>query len=124
MRKRTVLSLIAAAALALAAPLSGVAQEATTMPALPTPIESGFADVNGAKIWYQTYGEGDPLVLLHGGFVATESFGPNLAFLSQTRRVIGVDLQAHGGTGPIGPPMSYEALSTDVAELIKWLVEG
>ena len=52
MRKRTVLSLIAAAALALAAPLSAAAQEATTMPALPTPIESGFADVNGVKIWY------------------------------------------------------------------------
>ena len=121
MRKRTVLSLIAAAALALAAPLSAAAQEATTMPALPTPIESGFADVNGVKIWYQTYGEGDPLVLLHGGFVATESFGPNLAFLSQTRRVIGVDLQAHGGTGPLGRPMSFEAMATDVAELIKSL---
>ncbi len=120
MRKRTVLSLIAAAGIALAAPLTAFAQEAA-MPALPTPTESGFADVNGVRIWYQTYGEGDPLVLLHGGFVATESFGPNLAFLSQTRRVIGVDLQAHGGTGPLGRPMSFEAMATDVAELIEAL---
>ncbi len=38
------------------------------MSPLPTPQESGYADVNGVKIWYQTYGEGDPLVLIHGGF--------------------------------------------------------
>ena len=47
------------------------------MPALPTPTESGYADVNGVKIWYQTYGEGKPLVLLHGGFGTIEMFGPN-----------------------------------------------
>ena len=88
------------------------------MPQLPTPNESGFANVNGVRIWYQTYGKGDPLVLLHGGFGSVEMFGPNLQALSQGRKVIGVDLQAHGGTGPLGRPMSFEAMATDVAELI------
>lgn len=91
------------------------------MPALPTPIESGFAEVNGVKIWYQTYGEGEPLILLHGGFGSVEMFGPNIERLAAGRKVIGVDLQAHGGTGPLGRPMTFDAIATDVAELIKAL---
>ena len=67
MFRRDLLALIAATTMTLAASVPAIAQEAT-MPALPTPTESGFADVNGVKIWYQTYGEGDPLVLIHGGF--------------------------------------------------------
>lgn len=89
-----------------------------TMPALPTPTESGYADVNGIKLWYQTYGEGDPLVLIHGGFGSVEMFGPNLALLAEHRKVIGVDLQGHGGTGPLGRPMTFENMATDIAELI------
>ena len=89
------------------------------MSPLPAPQESGYADVNGVKIWYQTYGEGDPLVLIHGGFGSVEMFGPNIAALSRGRKVIGVDLQAHGGTGPLGRPMTFEAMATDIAELIK-----
>lgn len=112
--------LIAAATIAISAPLTAIAQEAT-MPALPTPTESGYADVNGVKIWYQTYGEGDPLVLIHGGFGTVEMFGPNIELLAQGRKVIGVDLQAHGGTGPLGRTMTYEAIATDVAELITFL---
>lgn len=91
------------------------------MSQLPTPTESGFAEVNDVKIWYQTYGEGEPLVLLHGGFGSVEMFGPNIEVLAQGRKVIGVDLQAHGGTGPLGRPMSFEAMATDIAELIKSL---
>jgi pimeloyl-ACP methyl ester carboxylesterase len=122
MRKRSFLTLIAAATIAIAAPITAIAQEATMqMPALPTPTESGYADVNGVKIWYQTYGEGDPLVLLHGGFGTVEMFGPNIEILAQRRKVIGIDLQAHGGTGPLGRPMSFEAMATDVAEVIKAL---
>jgi pimeloyl-ACP methyl ester carboxylesterase len=120
MHKRTFLALVAAATLAIAAPLTALAQE-TTMPALPTPTESGYADVNGIKLWYQTYGEGDPLILIHGGFVSTEVFGENIALLAEHRRVIGVDLQGHGGTGPLGRPMTFEAMATDIAELIKFL---
>lgn len=91
------------------------------MPALPTPTESGYADVNGVKIWYQTYGEGDPLILIHGGLGTVEMFGQNIELLAKGRKVIGVDLQAHGGTGPLGRPMTFEAIATDVAELIKAL---
>lgn len=121
MSRRAMLSIVAAAALALAAPIATPAQEVPQMPQLPTPIESGFADVNGVKIWYQTYGKGDPLILLHGGFGSVEMFGPNIELLAEGRKVIGVDLQGHGGTGPLGRPMTFEAMATDVAKLITTL---
>jgi pimeloyl-ACP methyl ester carboxylesterase len=118
MFRSTLIALVATAL--IAAPITAIAQEAT-MPALPTPTESGYADVNGVKIWYQTYGEGEPLVLLHGGFGTVEMFGPNIELLAQHRKVIGVDLQGHGGTGPLGRPMTFENMAADVAELIKSL---
>jgi len=48
-------------------------------------------------------------------------FGPVLSALAAGRQVIGVDLQGHGRTLPFDRPMSFEAMATDVAELIKWL---
>ena len=120
MIKRTFLTLAAATAIAVSAPLTAIAQEAT-MPALPTPGESGYAAVNNVRIWYQTYGEGDPLILIHGGLGSAEMFGPNIELLAKGRKVIGVDLQGHGGTGPLGRPMTFENMATDVAELIKSL---
>lgn len=121
MNKHTIFSVIAAAALSLAASIVTHAQEASEMFQLPTPTESGFAEVNDVKVWYQTYGEGDPLILLHGGLGTVEMFGPNIALLAESRKVIGVDLQGHGGTGPLGRPMTFEAMATDIAELIRAL---
>lgn len=120
MLKPTILFVLAALALAIAAPPIVTAQEAE-MTDLPEPVESGRADVNGVKVWYQTYGEGEPLVLLHGGLSTIEAFGPNIARLAESRKVIGVDLQGHGGTGPLGRPMTFEAMATDIAELINKL---
>ena len=48
-------------------------------------------------------------------------FGPNIELLAAGRKVIGVDLQGHGGTGPLGRPMTFENMATDIAELIKSL---
>lgn len=119
MLKQILLPAIAIADLVLlSAPAIAQTNQETTVPA---PSKSGYAPVNGAKIWYQTYGEGDPLILIHGGFGSVEMFGPNIEVLVQDHRVIGIDLQAHGGTGPLGRPMTFEAMATDVAELIKWL---
>jgi pimeloyl-ACP methyl ester carboxylesterase len=114
MRKRTLLTI--AATIAFAA--SAAAQET---PPMPTPSTSGYAPVNGVEVYYAVYGEGEPLVLLHGGFGQIEMFGPNLPALATGRQVIGVDLQGHGRTLPFDRPMSFEAMATDVAELIKYL---
>lgn len=110
-------TLIALAALAVIA-MPAVAQET---PQMSTPTKSGYAPVNGVEVYYATYGQGEPLVLLHGGFGLIEMFGPVLGRLAETHTVIGVDLQAHGRTRPFDRPMTFEAMATDVAELVKYL---
>jgi pimeloyl-ACP methyl ester carboxylesterase len=118
MLKRTFLALSAAAAFTLATPAIAQTNEGIAM---PTPSKSGYAPVNGVEVYYEIHGEGEPLVLLHGGFGLIEMFGPNLPALAEGRQVIGVDLQGHGRTLPFDRPMSFEAMATDVAELIKYL---
>ena len=41
--------------------------QATTETSPPTPVSSGYADVNGIKLYHEIYGQGEPLVLIHGG---------------------------------------------------------
>ncbi len=87
----------------------------------PKPFKAGYAPVNGLAMYYEVYGKGQPLVLLHGGFGAIEMFGPNIAALAANRQVIAADLQGHGRTADIDRPMSYEAMGDDVAALIRYL---
>jgi pimeloyl-ACP methyl ester carboxylesterase len=82
---------------------------------------SGLAAVNGIELAYQAFGEGDPLILLHGGFGSVEMFGPNVAALAAGRRVIGVDLQGHGRSPAADRPMRFETMADDVAALIRHL---
>lgn len=84
-------------------------------------IASGYAPVEGGEIFYAVYGKGEPLVLLHGGLMTHETFGPTLARLAEGHQVIGIDLQGHGRTLPLDRPMSYEAMADDVASVISHL---
>lgn len=86
----------------------------------PAP-RTGYAKVNGLDLYYEIHGAGEPLILLHGGLGAIEMFGEVLPLLSKGRRVIGVDLQAHGRTADIDRPLSFEAMADDVAALLKHL---
>jgi len=87
-----------------------------------TAVKTGYAPVNGLKMYYEIYGAGEPLVvLLHGGVGSTENFSAILPSLSKTRQVIAVDLQAHGRTADIDRPLRYETMADDVAALIQYL---
>jgi pimeloyl-ACP methyl ester carboxylesterase len=59
--------------------------------------------------------------LIHGGVGAIEMWEPVLTALSQNRRVIAVDLQAHGRTADIDRPLSFELMADDIAALIKYV---
>lgn len=83
--------------------------------------EGHYADVNGLTLYYEFFGTGRPVVLLHGGLGATPMFGPNLATFAEHHQVIGVDLQAHGRTADIDRPIRTELMADDVAALIKQL---
>src|SRR5436309_3783447 len=73
-------------------------------------VKTGYAQVNGLKLYYEIHGAGagEPLILLHGGLGSTEMVGDLIVSLSKTRRVIAADLQAHGRTADIDRPISYE----------------
>ncbi|MBC6111148.1 alpha/beta hydrolase [Pedobacter sp. CCM 8938] len=81
----------------------------------------GYAPVNGIKMYYEIYGEGDiPLVLIHGGGSTIEtSFSNILPLLSG--KVIAVELQAHGRTSDRDEPESFEQDADDVFALLKHL---
>lgn len=82
---------------------------------------SKLARVNGIQLAYQEIGQGEPVVLLHGGFGSVEMFGPNVGLLAKNHRVIGVDLQSHGRSPAADRPMTFEAMAADIAALIEQL---
>lgn len=88
---------------------------------MTSPVKSGYAPINGLKLYYEVHGNGEPLILLHGGLGSIEMLGELLAALSRTRKVIAADLQGHGRTGDIDRPISFEALGDDIATLAKSL---
>ncbi|MCS0629479.1 alpha/beta hydrolase [Telluria mixta] len=80
--------------------------------------------VNGVHIHVEEHGTGKPLVLLHGGIMASEVFGPNIAALAGHRRVIAIHLQGHGHTPDVDRPLRFETLADDVAAVIRELGLG
>ena len=80
--------------------------------------------VNGMQIHVEEQGAGKPLVLLHGGIMASEMFGPNIAALATNRRVIAIHLQGHGHTPDVDRPLRFETLADDVAAVIRALDLG
>ena len=84
--------------------------------------DSGYAPVNGLKMYYEIHGEGVPLVLIHGGGSTIQtSFGKILPLLAQHYEVIAVELQAHGHTNDRDGAESFEQDADDVAGLIQYL---
>jgi pimeloyl-ACP methyl ester carboxylesterase len=85
------------------------------------PQKSGLLPVNGLNYYYAVYGQGEPLLLLHGGLGSIDMFAPILPALAARRTVIGVDLQGHGRTALGDRPFSPEAVGDDMAEIARAL---
>ncbi len=83
-------------------------------------FKSGYSDVNGLKMYYEIYGEGKPLVLIHGGGSTIQTtFGRVIPMLARHRKLIAFELQAHGRTGDRDKELSFEQDANDVATLLK-----
>ena len=83
---------------------------------------TGYAPVNGLKMYYEVHGSGDPVVMLHGAFMAISGdWAEWVAELSKTRKVIAVEMQGHGRTADIQRPINAENLADDVAALLDYL---
>ena len=83
---------------------------------------TGYAPVNGLKMYYEVHGSGEPVVLLHGAFMTiTSNWDGWIGELSKTRKVIAVEMQGHGRTADIGRELGSENHADDVAALLKYL---
>jgi len=82
-------------------------------------IQPGYSEVNGIKMYYEIYGQGKPLVLIHGGGSTIQtSFGNIIPYLANHRQIIAIEMQAHGRTGDRPAPLSFEQDADDVATLL------
>lgn len=82
-----------------------------------------YASINDLKMYYELHGSGDlPLVLIHGGGSTIDSnFGNILPGLAKSRKIIAVELQAHGRTSDRDAPESFAQDADDVVELLRHL---
>jgi len=86
------------------------------------PADSGYVPVNGIKVYYEVYGEGKPLVLLHGAFYTIEmNWGQLIPELSKTRKVIAIEMQGHGHTPFSDRKLDIATLASDVEGVMNYL---
>jgi pimeloyl-ACP methyl ester carboxylesterase len=84
-------------------------------------VSSGHADVNGIKLYHEIYGQGEPLVLIHGGLTTIGEMQGWVQPLAKMRRVIAVEMQGHGHTPDTDRPMSFATMGDDIAVLMDHL---
>ena len=110
-----------ALALALAWSPPSLAQQSQEE-AVQTPASSGYAEAaEGLRVHYEIFGEGEPIVVMAGGFGDSSSMAQVIGPLSRERQVIAIDLEGHGRTDLRDTPMSHERLGDDVAAVLRHL---
>jgi pimeloyl-ACP methyl ester carboxylesterase len=90
-------------------------------PSLPKATQSGYAPVNGIRIWYAEFGQGAPVVLLHGGLANSNYWGNQVPVLAKRYRVIVMDSRGHGRSTRNAQPYGYDLMASDVVGLLDYL---
>jgi pimeloyl-ACP methyl ester carboxylesterase len=72
-------------------------------------------EVNGMRMYYETSGEGAPLIVLHGAYMNIPTMGEIIPLLARTHKVYALEFQGHGRTTDIDRPITYPNLADDVA---------
>jgi pimeloyl-ACP methyl ester carboxylesterase len=90
-------------------------------PTLPASTQSGYAAVNGIKIWYAVFGQGKPVILLHGGLGNSNYWGNQVPELAKHYQVIVMDSRGHGRSTRNDEPYGYDLMASDVIGLLDYL---
>ena len=121
--RRITLAMVAAA-LARPAPVhaqqGNAAMPSQAAPA-SAPSRTGYVQANGVSYYYEIHGQGEPLLLLHGGLGSIGMFGPVIPALARGRQVIGVDLHGHGRTALGEREISLVDMGDDMATVLREL---
>jgi pimeloyl-ACP methyl ester carboxylesterase len=83
-----------------------------------------YVELPGVKTWYEVEGQGDPVLLMHGGFCTNETWGPQRADFAADHRVFLPERRAHGHTSDVEGPLSYDDMATDTIDFLTTVVEG
>jgi hypothetical protein len=81
---RTLMSVVLVLLLSVSARAEEIWQTLPQPPPMPTPVESGMAPVNDIQMYYAMYGEGDPVLLIHGGLGSADDFGFQVPALAES----------------------------------------
>src|ERR1700744_83385 len=95
-----------------------------TLPSTPPPIatdRSGQAQVNGVSIHYAIYGQGSPVIFLHGGLANTDYWGDQVLPVAAHHTVILMDSRGHGRSTRDTRPYGYDLMADDVVALMDQL---
>lgn len=86
------------------------------------PGSSGYAPANGIEVYYEVYGEGKPVILIHGAYYTIGlNWGQLIPELAKTRKVIAIELQGHGHTPFSDRKLSRATLASDVEKVMDYL---
>lgn len=131
MNKNSIASFALATVIALASSCQPQSKEEQNKPTSPKDTtttqniqlsDSGYADVNGLKMYYEVYGTGKPIVLIHGSYMSIPlNWSHIIPLLAKDRQVIVAEMQGHGRTKDIPREISFEGMADDVSGLLKHL---
>lgn len=88
------------------------------------PAAGGYFQHDGVKLYYEIYGQGPPLLLIHGNGASIWSMKNQIAFFSKHYRVIAMDSRDHGRSGDATGSLTFEAMTDDLAALLDHLHTG
>ncbi len=90
-------------------------------PAMPTPVSTGYAPVNGIEMYYATYGAGDPILLIHGGLGHADIWANQVIEMAKAHLVIVADSRGHGRSSRNEQPYGYDLMASDYLALLDYL---
>ena len=83
-----------------------------------------YVDLAGIKTWYDSAGEGDPLVLMHGGMCTNDLWGAQMPAFSERFSVFAPERRGHGHTPDVDGPLRYADMATDTIVFLEQVVQG
>src|SRR4051794_10804149 len=83
---------------------------------------AGYVQLGAVRTWYDEHGDGEPLVLMHGGLVDSRFFEPNLGPLAERFHVYTPDRRGHGRMPDVEGPITYQLMADDTIAFLEQVV--
>ncbi len=117
MKKYTTRILLATAFLSFSCLAIGQ-NDSTAVPYGNNPSAGHYVKVKGATLYYEVYGQGTPMLMIHGGLSSLADFSKNIPVLAKHFKVIAVDSRGYAKSSNELDSLSYELLTDDMVQLL------